>query len=40
MAQVGGGAEEEADHQLNREPDLGLHPGPWDHNLSRRQTLN
>jgi len=26
--------------KLSREPDVGLIPGPWDHDLSQRQTLN
>ena len=25
---------------LGKEPDVGLNPGPWDHNLSQRQMLN
>ncbi|XP_064439415.1 DNA repair protein RAD51 homolog 4 isoform X7 [Mirounga angustirostris] len=33
-------AEGEAGSPLSMEPDPGLHPGPWDHDLSRRQTLN
>ena len=34
---VGGG---EAGFPLSREPDAGSVPGPQDHDLSRRQTLN
>ena len=29
-----------ADLRLSREPNVGLNPRPWDHDLSRRQTLN
>ena len=38
----GGGAEEEGEtgSPLSREPDVGLHPEPQDHDLSRRQRLN
>ena len=39
---VGGWAEGEgeADSPLSRELMRGLIPGPWDHDLSRRQMLN
>ena len=39
---VGRGAQEEgeADSPLSREPNAGSIPGPWDHDLSRRQMLN
>jgi len=32
--------EGEADSPLSREPNEGLIPGPWDHDLSRRQVAN
>jgi len=32
--------EGEAGFPLSREPDVGFDPGPWDHDLSLRQTLN
>ena len=32
--------EEEADSPLSREPDVGLQPGPRDHDLGPRQTLS
>ena len=31
-------AEGEADPELSKEPDVGSISGPWDHDLSRRQT--
>ena len=34
------GAEGEAGSLLSREPDVGLIPGPRDHDLSQRQTLD
>ena len=39
---AGGGAEEEgeADSPLSKEPEMGLIPGPRDHDLSLRQMLN
>ena len=36
----GVGVEGEADSQLSRSPMWGSIPGPWDYDLSRRQTLN
>ena len=36
----GAGGEGEAGGLLSREPDRGLDPGPRQHELSRRQTLN
>jgi len=40
--QAGGVGEGEAGFLLSRECNVGLTsiPGPWDHDLSRRQTLN
>ena len=38
--QAGGVGEEEAGFSLSREPDLGLDPRTWDHDLSQRQMLN
>jgi len=38
--QAGGAGEAEAGFPLSREPMRGSIPGPWDHDLSRRQTLN
>ena len=40
--QRGAEGEGEADSLLSKEPDteLGLIPGPWDNDLSQRQTLN
>ena len=38
--QAGEVGEGEAGFPLSREPDVGLIPAPWDHDLSRRQTLN
>ena len=32
-------AEGEADSLPSREPDVGLDPRPWDHDLNRRQML-
>jgi len=37
--QAGGVAEREAGFPRSREPDAGPTPGPWDHDLSRRQML-
>ena len=37
--QAGGAGEGEADSPLNREPSQGSIRGPWDHDLSQRQTL-
>ena len=39
-AQTGGAAEEEAGYPLSRKPDAGPIPGPQDHDLTQRQTLN
>ena len=38
----GGGVDREAGSPLNKEPDVRQDsiPGPWDHDLSRRQMLN
>ena len=38
----GGGAEGEgeADSLMSRDPDMGLDPGPWDRDLSCRQTCS
>ena len=38
--QAEGVGEGEAGFPLSREPDEGLDPRSWDHDLSRRQTLN
>ena len=38
--QAGGVGEGEAGFPQSREPDAGLDPRTWDHDLSRRQTLN
>ena len=38
--QAEGVGEGEAGFPLSREPDVGLDPGPWDHDLSQRQSLN
>ena len=32
--------EGEADSLLSRKPNMGLDPGPWDHDLSQRQMPN
>ena len=41
-AQAGRGAEGEgeADSRPSREPEVGLDPRTWEHDLSQRQTLN
>jgi len=38
--QVGGVGKEEAGFPWSRDPDAGLDPRTWDHDLSRRQTPN
>jgi len=38
--QAGGVGEGEAGFPLSREPNAGLDPRTWDHDLSRRQKLN
>ena len=40
MAPEGRGPEGEAHSLLSREPNAGLNPRPWDHDLSQRQMLN